>query len=157
MYDDLEDLVADATWDHIASVLPTGSRTGRPRANDRRTVAAILHVLGTGCRWCDIPRELGSYVTAWRRYRDWAESGVWRRVWRAFMATLDDEEQAQWELWVAANPRARETGAIVGKEIWVEPEGFEGAIDAAVAEYEDGSGLSAVMLSNGFGDSDWGL
>ena len=82
---DLEDLVNDDTWERIAPLLPAAARTGRPRANDRRTVVAVLHVLGTGCRWCDLPREFGSYVTAWRRYHNWTESGDWRRIWWAFL------------------------------------------------------------------------
>ena len=49
------------------------------------------------------------------------------------------------------------TGVIAGKELWVEPDEFEFAIDAVVDTYEDGIGLSAVMLSNGESDSDWGL
>jgi len=117
----------------------------------------VLHVLGTGCRWCDLPRELGSYVTAWRRYRDWTDSGVWRQVWSAFLSTLEADERGQWERWVESNPRARQAGVIVGKELWVEPEGFELAIDAAVEAYDDAAGLSAVMLINGCFDSDWGL
>ncbi|MDP6946635.1 MAG: transposase [Myxococcota bacterium] len=154
---DLEDLVSDDTWERIAPLLPAAARTGRPRANDRRTVAAVLHVLGTGCRWCDLPREFGSYVTAWRRYRNWTESGDWRRIWWAFLSTLDLGTRDEWQARVASNPRARMTGVIAGRELWVEPDEFELAIDAAVDTYEDGIGLSAVMLSNGGFDSDWGL
>jgi len=154
---DVADLVNDHTWQRIAPTLPAAARTGRPRANDRRTVAAVLHVLGTGCRWCDLPSELGSYVTAWRRYRDWTESGDWHRIWRAFLSTLRPEDRDAWRSRVRSNPRARFTGVIAGKEMWVEPEAFDLAIDEVADAYEDGMGLSAVMLSNGGFDSGWGL
>jgi transposase len=59
------------------------ARTGRPRADDRRTIEGILFVLITGCRWQDLPREYGAPTTAWRRLKRWGEEGVWERIWRA--------------------------------------------------------------------------
>jgi transposase len=53
---------------------------GRKRADDRRTINGILYVLETGCKWEDMPRRCGSYVTAWRRLRGWSEQGVWFKV-----------------------------------------------------------------------------
>ncbi len=54
-----------------------------PRADDRRTLEAILFVLNTGCRWRDLPRAYDSPVTAWRRLRRWQAEGVWERIWSA--------------------------------------------------------------------------
>jgi len=42
----------------------TPRRMGRPRADDRKVLNGILYVLRTGCRWKDMPREYGAYVTA---------------------------------------------------------------------------------------------
>jgi transposase len=147
----------DRLWERIAALLPKAARTGRPRANDRRTVVAILHVLATEIRWCDLPREMGSYVTAWRRYRDWSESGVWARVWRAYCQGMEAERRDALERRVAQNPRARQTGVLEGREIWVEPEALEAAIDALVEGYNMDGGIAAVMLSNEGLDMSWGL
>ena len=147
----------DNQWERIAAVLPKAARTGRPRANDRRTVAAILHVLQNEIRWCDLPCELGSYVTAWRRYRDWSESGVWARVWRVCCQGMDTEHRADLERRVAGNPRARQTGVLEGREIWTEPEAMEAAIDALVEGYNADGGIAAVMISNEGLDLSWGL
>jgi len=152
-----EELVPDAAWEQIAPVLPAAARTGRPRANDRRTVAAVLHVLGTGCRWCDLPSELGSYVTAWRRYRDWTQSGVWRRVWRELCVTWTAAERHDWEQRFEENPRARASGAIAGQEMWIDAQASEVAIDQAVSAYEWDLGDSLDVLSNGGVGADWGL
>ena len=73
----------------IQPLLPPRSRTGRPRANDRRTLNAILFVLKTGCRWRDLPHGYGSPVTAWRRLRRWQDEGLWERIWRAVLSLLD--------------------------------------------------------------------
>jgi transposase len=53
----------DGQWAFIQPLLPTPARTGRPRADDRRTVEGILYVLIMGCRWQDLPREYGAPTT----------------------------------------------------------------------------------------------
>lgn len=77
----------DAEWERISPLLPRSARTGRPRADDRRTVSGILHVLQTECRWQDMPSTYGSYVTAWRRYRAWESSGAWNLVRKELNST----------------------------------------------------------------------
>jgi len=61
--------LTDHEWEFIKPLLPLPASTGRPRADDRRTVNAIIYVLTTGCKWEDIPKEYGSYSTAWRRLK----------------------------------------------------------------------------------------
>ena len=90
------DVLSDTQWAIIAPLLPAPAKMGRPRADDRRTLNAILFVLRSGCRWKDVPAELGSGVTAWRRLKDWEEAGVWERVWRALLASLDAQEKIAW-------------------------------------------------------------
>jgi transposase len=50
-------------WALIRPHLPLPKKRGRPRAQDRRTINGILNVLGTGCRWQDLPPGYGSPVT----------------------------------------------------------------------------------------------
>jgi transposase len=88
--------LSDKQWNIIAPHLPPPKTLGRPRAADRQTLDAILFVLRTGCRWCDLPRELGSSSTAWRRLRAWEEAGVWEQLWRAVLSTLDRQEKLEW-------------------------------------------------------------
>ena len=147
----------DEVWEHISRELPRAARTGRPRANDRATVAAILYVLEKGIRWCDLPRSMGSYVTAWRRYRDWSEAGVWARVWRVIGAQLEPGELEELEERLEKNPRARQKGVLAGREIWTEPEALEAAIDALVEGYFEHGGVSAVSISNEGLELNWGL
>jgi transposase len=59
------------------------SRVGRPRADDRMVLNGILYVLTSGCRWCDMPAEYGSYKTAWRRLKKWQEMGIWDSIFKA--------------------------------------------------------------------------
>jgi transposase len=88
--------LSEEQWAAVRPLLPPAARTGRPRADDRRTLEGILHVLRTGCRWCDLPREYGAPTTVWRRLKTWAEAGVWERVWRAMLTALDARGLLDW-------------------------------------------------------------
>jgi transposase len=70
----------DDQWSFIRPHLPPQPRVGRKRADDRKTINAILYVLITGCRWRDIPKNYGSYVTAWKRLNRWSVEGVWTNI-----------------------------------------------------------------------------
>jgi len=72
--------LTDEKWEIIEPYLPTPAPTGRPRADDRKTINGILFVLITGCKWADMPKSCGSPVTAWRRLRNWAEKEVWSQI-----------------------------------------------------------------------------
>jgi transposase len=71
--------LSDAQWELIQPLLPVAKPTGRPRANDQRTLNGILYVLRTGCRWKDLPDRYGSSVTCWRRLDQWQMDGTWER------------------------------------------------------------------------------
>jgi transposase len=72
--------LSDAQWAAIAALLPPAARTGRPRADDRQTIEAILYKLETGCAWSAVPAALGDGVTAHRRQRAWEAAGVWPQI-----------------------------------------------------------------------------
>jgi transposase len=88
--------LSDAQWELIRPLLPAAKPTGRPRADDRRTLNGILYVLRTGCRWKDLPERYGSSVTCWRRLDQWQMDGVWERVWRAVLTALDEAGKLDW-------------------------------------------------------------
>ena len=48
----------DEQWARIEPHLPTDVR-GVERADDRRVISGIVHVLKSGCRWCDCPEAYG--------------------------------------------------------------------------------------------------
>ena len=62
----------------------SGRRPGRPEG--------ILFVLSTGCRWRDLPPQLGcgSGHTTWWRLRAWQDAGVWDRMHRLVLDELSD-------------------------------------------------------------------
>jgi len=79
------DGISDELWEFIEPLLPPHAKEGKPRADDRQTINAILYVLKTGMPWNDLPEEYGDDVTAWRRLRDWEELEVWKRIMDALV------------------------------------------------------------------------
>lgn len=90
--------LTDAQWEAVRPLLPPPARTGRPRAEDRRTLEGILYVLRNGCRWHDVPERYGDAVTCWRRFVQWEQSGVWARVWGVLLSMMDPLTQQSWAL-----------------------------------------------------------
>lgn len=88
--------LTDSQWVVIEPLMPKAKRTGRPRADDRRTINGILYVLKTGCAWEDMPREYGSPVTCWRRLNQWSNDGTWERIWRTLLSQLDAAAKIEW-------------------------------------------------------------
>src|ERR1700733_2002936 len=67
--------LSDEQWRKIEGYLPTDVR-GKSRVDDRRVISGILHVLKSGCRWCDCPPEYGPPTTIYNRFVRWAQRGV---------------------------------------------------------------------------------
>jgi transposase len=42
--------------------------SGKKRVDDRRVISEIIHVLKSGCRWCDCPPEYGAPTTIYNRF-----------------------------------------------------------------------------------------
>ena len=77
--------LSDEQWQEIEPRLPTDVR-GKERADDRRVISGILHVLKSGCRWKDCPPDYGPPTTVYNRFVRWAERGIWEQLFRALAA-----------------------------------------------------------------------
>jgi transposase len=72
-------VVTEEQWERVAPHLPVHSPSpegGRPRADDRECLEGLLWLLRTGARWRDMPIDLPSGSTCWRRLQEWAGEGV---------------------------------------------------------------------------------
>ena len=74
--------LSDEEWERIKPHLPIDVR-GKERADDRRVISGIVHVLKSGCRWCDCPGAYGPPTTIYNRFVRWARRGVWENLFRA--------------------------------------------------------------------------
>jgi transposase len=72
-------VLTDAHWKRLAPRLPQhppSPKGGRPRADDRECLEGLLWLLRAGARWQDIPVDLPSPSTCWRRLHEWASQEV---------------------------------------------------------------------------------
>jgi len=73
--------LTDLQWKRLKRLLPKPAATGRPRSNEREVRNGILYVLSTGCRWEDLPHDIGaSYQTCNRRLLDYQRRRVWQKL-----------------------------------------------------------------------------
>jgi transposase len=76
-------ILTDAHWARIGPHLPTHApspKGGRPRADDRECMEGILWLLRSGARWQDVPGDLPSGSTCWRRLQEWAGDAVLENI-----------------------------------------------------------------------------
>lgn len=60
--------LTDEQFARIASLLPNDTQ-GKERVDDRRVISGIVHVLKSGGRWTDAPREIyGPKKTLYNRF-----------------------------------------------------------------------------------------
>src|SRR5215813_9939534 len=71
----------DAQWQRIERLIPKAKQRGRPRANEREVLNGVLYVLSTGCRWEDLPHDIGaSHQTCNRRLLEYQRRRVWQKM-----------------------------------------------------------------------------
>lgn len=80
-------------FEEVMTFLPVeqgvGPQGGRPPTPHHTVLKVLWFVLTTGCRWEDVPLELGcSGRTAHRRLQEWQELGIWERVHAHFLQHL---------------------------------------------------------------------
>lgn len=88
--------LTDAQWAVLEPLFPPLPRRadgkGRPWRPTREVLNGVLHVLRTGCRWCDLPDRYPPYQTCHRRFQQWVRAGVLPRVLDALA------EHYRWQL-----------------------------------------------------------
>jgi transposase len=85
--------LTDEQWRRIEPHLPkhpASPKGGRPRASDRECLEGILWLLRSGARWRDIPIDLPSGCTCWRRLCEWSSEGVLEEIQDTLIEDLDD-------------------------------------------------------------------
>lgn len=92
-------LLSDAQWSLIEDLLPrpTG-RKGRPFAEARVMVEAIIYRYRTGIAWRDLPGVFGPWQTVWTWHRRMAMDGTWDQVLAALTARADAAGMVDWSL-----------------------------------------------------------
>lgn len=74
--------LTDAQWNLLEPHLPrsTAGKAGRPWADHRRVVNAVLWRTRAGAAWRDVPTDYGPWKTIYNRHRRWSGDGTWDRL-----------------------------------------------------------------------------
>ncbi len=85
-------VLTDAMWARIEPMLPgRATDPGATAADNRRFVEAVLWRFRTGSPWRDLPERFGNWNNVFKRFRRWALSGVFERVFSALSEEFDLE------------------------------------------------------------------
>jgi transposase len=71
--------LSDAQVAVLETHIPQNHPGVKPQRN-RAVISGIIHVLHTGCRWCDCPSEYGPSTTVYNRFNRWSKAGIWRAI-----------------------------------------------------------------------------
>ena len=74
--------VTDEQWQLLEPHLPrsTAGKGGRPWADHRRVLNAVLWRTRAGSAWRDIPSDYGPWKTIYNRHRRWSADGTWEQL-----------------------------------------------------------------------------
>jgi transposase len=97
-----EQAVSERLWAALAPHLPHEAGRGGRWRDHREVLAAIAWRCRTGRSWRQLPREYGSWRTAWTRFDRWQRDGTWERLIAA--AEQADEETARDAAWMRVAP-----------------------------------------------------
>lgn len=99
----------DALWARMEVLLPVHEPKPHPlgchrqRVPDRAAMEAIVFVLRTGCQWNALNATgICSSTTAYRRFREWLEAGVFEQFWREGLLEYDRLQGIDWG-WLAVD------------------------------------------------------
>jgi transposase len=76
--------ISDELWDNISDLLPYEKpryTVGRPIIPFSKVLDGILYVLRTGCQWKMLPKEFGSGFTCHRRFQQWVQTVIFKKIW----------------------------------------------------------------------------
>jgi len=85
-------VLTDAQWAKFEpDCLGKPAGPGRSGRNNRLFWEAVLWIARTGSPWRDLRAMFGSLSTAFRRFRDWLEADVFKRIFDALSEEHDME------------------------------------------------------------------
>lgn len=81
-------VITDAQWTRMEPFcLGREQDPGRTGSDPRLFLEAVFWIARTGAPWRDLPAGFGRWNTVYHRFRDWAQAGVFDRI---FNAVSDD-------------------------------------------------------------------
>ena len=87
--------ISDKLWDMIDPILPRekpNNTVGRPAIPFRKVLDGIVYVLRSGCQWKMLPSEFGSGSTCPRRFQQWVQIDIFKKIWIILLKEYDHKK-----------------------------------------------------------------
>lgn len=112
-------MLRDDQWEKIEKLIPgkKGER-GRPAANNRQFVEAVIWIARTGSPWRDLPVEFGPWNTVYIRFARWSDKKVWHNIFAVLREDADFEEVYLDSTVVRAHQHAAGAVKKKGNKLW---------------------------------------
>ena len=139
----------DEIWNQMSPLLPPGKphiKGGHnPRVPDRSAMNAIFFVLRTGAQWNSLNgTKICSSSSAYRRFREWIDAGVFEQFWCIGLLALDAIDGIDWS-WLAMDG-AMTKAPLGGKKIGPNPtDRGKGGVKRSVLTEAHGIPLAVVI------------
>ena len=92
--------ISDKLWDMIDPILPRekpNNTVGRPVIPFRKVLDGIVYVLRSGCQWeMLLPSEFGSGSTCHRRFQQWVQIDIFKKIWIILLKEYDHKKGIKW-------------------------------------------------------------
>jgi transposase len=82
--------LTDEQWERLQGQLPKRRPGPASKLGDRLFIDAVLYRAKVGCPWRDLPERFGPWNSVYNRLYNWAERGVWERIFKALQLELDE-------------------------------------------------------------------
>lgn len=85
--------IGDEEWERVKDMLPGREGQAGGIAEDNRLfLNGVIWIAKSGAPWRDLPERYGKWNSVWRRFRRWALSGRWEKIFRELSVDADVEE-----------------------------------------------------------------
>jgi putative transposase len=91
--------VPDRLWNKISGLLPRekpNNTVGRPAVQFRKVLNGIVYILRTGCQWKMLPKEYGSGSTCHRRFQEWVQMDIFKKMWIKLLEMYNNKKDIKW-------------------------------------------------------------
>jgi transposase len=108
-------LLREDQWKRKNDSLPgKASDPGRTGDDNRRFVEGVIWIGRNGGRWRSLPKEYGNWSGVHKRFKRWADKGVWQMIFN----TLAEDADMEWVMIDSTIIRAHQhsAGAKGGKK-----------------------------------------
>ena len=79
-------------WDKIKNALPgKEGDPGRSGVDNRRFVEAVIWIGKNGAKWRALPPSYGRWFSVHKRFKRWADNGVWQMIFNRLAVSADTE------------------------------------------------------------------